>query len=65
MEERGPEVTDSDPKALIKRTYSAPRLSIYSTPRVSDFGSVETLSLSGSQAGNEGTGKGNMNKKTS
>jgi hypothetical protein len=63
MEERGPEITDSDPKESIKRTYSAPRLSIYSTPRVSDFGSVETLSLSGTQTGKEGGGVGNKSKK--
>jgi hypothetical protein len=63
MEERGPEITDSDPKESSKRTYSAPRLSIYSTPRVSDFGSVKTLSLSGTSAGTEHSGQGNMNKK--
>lgn len=35
----------------------------YSSPRLSDFGSVETLSLTGTRAGKEGRGVGNVKKK--
>ena len=45
MEEHRPEIAAPDPRQAVKKK-------AYSTPRLSDFGSVEMLSLSGT-----GTGK--------
>jgi hypothetical protein len=61
MKERKSEITPFDPRLTIKKTYSAPALSIkgtaYSTPRLSDLGSVETLSLAGTGSFSEAHSK--------
>jgi hypothetical protein len=55
VEEQKSEVAAPDPRHAVKRAYS--------TPRLSDFGSVEMLSLSGTGVKGENPGKGGSTKK--
>jgi hypothetical protein len=55
VEEHKPEMTTPDPRRVAKRAYS--------TPRLSSFGSVEMLSLSGTGVMGETPGNKSTTKK--